>query len=121
MMVQNQYRTWLAVSGGLMGAVAASACCVVPLVLLWLGISGAWIANLTALAAYHEAFIGFSVLLLLAGYSFIYRRRVEPCDEGEACAKPLPDKLVKASFWLAVVTVTIAAVFPYLVTQYYGV
>ena len=30
----------------------ASACCIVPLVLVMLGISGAWIANLTALEPY---------------------------------------------------------------------
>ena len=39
---------WIA-TAALVGAGLASACCVVPLVLVTLGISGAWIANLTAL------------------------------------------------------------------------
>src|SRR3546814_5428472 len=39
---------WVA-AGALIGAGLASACCVVPLLLVMLGISGAWIANLTAL------------------------------------------------------------------------
>ena len=34
---------------GVLAAIGASVCCVGPLVLLTLGIGGAWIANLTAL------------------------------------------------------------------------
>ena len=51
---QNR-KGWLA-AGGVLGAVLASACCIGPLVLLTLGISGAWIANLTALEPYKELF-----------------------------------------------------------------
>ena len=36
--------------GGVLAALAASSCCIVPLALFGLGISGAWIANLTRLA-----------------------------------------------------------------------
>ena len=45
------------VAGGV-AAILASACCVGPLVLLSVGISGAWIANLTALEPYRPIFIG---------------------------------------------------------------
>ena len=41
----------IAVSG-ILGALAASSCCIVPLVLFSIGIGGAWIGNLTALAPY---------------------------------------------------------------------
>ena len=41
-----------AAAGGMLGALAASSCCILPLALFTLGISGAWIANLTALAPY---------------------------------------------------------------------
>ena len=37
-------RTLLAV-GGLLGAVLASACCILPLALVTLGVSGAWIGR----------------------------------------------------------------------------
>src|SRR5262245_33524392 len=33
--------------GGLLGALVASSCCLLPLVLFGLGVSGAWIGNLT--------------------------------------------------------------------------
>ena len=46
---------WLA-AGGVVGAFLASACCIGPLVLLTLGISGAWIGNLTALEPYKPIF-----------------------------------------------------------------
>jgi mercuric ion transport protein len=59
MMVKQRHRATKSTSGqrlmaigGLFGAIAASSCCIVPLVLFSLGISGAWIANLTALAPY---------------------------------------------------------------------
>ena len=44
-------------AGGILGAIAASSCCIAPLVLFSLGISGAWIGNLTALAPYQPYFI----------------------------------------------------------------
>src|SRR5258708_8399809 len=43
--------------GGILGALAASTCCVVPLVLFGLGISGAWIANRTPLPPYQPPFL----------------------------------------------------------------
>src|SRR5260221_7710285 len=47
-----QGRQYLVAAGGLLGAVAASSCCIVPLILFGLGVSGAWIGNLTRLAPY---------------------------------------------------------------------
>ncbi|WP_222873573.1 mercuric transporter MerT family protein [Hankyongella ginsenosidimutans] len=58
---------WLA-TGGLIGAVLASSCCVVPLVLVTLGVSGAWIGSLTALEPYKLFFV-LVTLALLAGAS----------------------------------------------------
>jgi mercuric ion transport protein len=37
----------LMAAGGLLGALAASSCCVLPLALFALGVSGAWIGNFT--------------------------------------------------------------------------
>jgi hypothetical protein len=49
-------RTRFVAAGGVLGALAASSCCILPLVLFSLGISGAWIGNLTALAPYKPYF-----------------------------------------------------------------
>ena len=50
--------------GGILGAIAASSCCIAPLVLFSLGISGAWIGNLTALAPYQPYFIAATLACL---------------------------------------------------------
>jgi len=41
-----------------LAAIVGSLCCVAPLVLITLGISGAWISQLTALEPYRPIFIG---------------------------------------------------------------
>ncbi|WP_245540869.1 mercuric transporter MerT family protein [Octadecabacter antarcticus] len=42
-------KTRIIAAGGILGALAASTCCIVPLILFSLGVSGVWIGNLTAL------------------------------------------------------------------------
>ncbi len=39
----------IAATGSVIGAVLASSCCIVPLLLVTLGVSGAWIGSLSAL------------------------------------------------------------------------
>ena len=53
-MQAERRQAWLA-AGGMLGAFASMSCCIVPLVLFSLGISGAWIANLTALVTFDDA------------------------------------------------------------------
>jgi mercuric ion transport protein len=59
---------WAMVAGGLLGALAASSCCILPLALFVLGVSGAWIANLTQLAPYQPCFIAATIAFLGYGY-----------------------------------------------------
>jgi mercuric ion transport protein len=95
----------LVAAGGILGAIAASSCCIAPLVLFSLGISGAWIGNLTALAPYQPYFIAATLACLGYGYWLVYRPRKVACAEGAACARPLPNNIVKASLILATVLV----------------
>jgi mercuric ion transport protein len=97
--------------GGILGAIAASSCCIAPLVLFSLGISGAWIGNLTALAPYQPYFIAATLACLGYGYWLVYRPRKDACAEGEACAKPLPNRLVMSGLILATVLVAGALAF----------
>jgi MerT mercuric transport protein len=66
----------LAVVGGILGAIAASSCCILPLALFSLGISGACIGNLTALAPYQPYFIAATLACLGYGYWLVYRRKM---------------------------------------------
>ena len=53
-----------ALLGAAVAAIGASVCCVVPLVLVLLGISGAWIAYLTALDAWRPWFSAATLVCL---------------------------------------------------------
>jgi mercuric ion transport protein len=79
--------------GGILGAVGASSCCVLPLVLFGLGIGGAWIGSLTALAPYQPFFIAAALGFLGLGFWRVYSRQAD-CD-GPACTRPMAGRLVK--------------------------
>jgi mercuric ion transport protein len=104
----------LMATGGLLGALAASSCCIVPLVLFGLGVSGAWIGNLTRLAPYQPCFIAVTLGFLGAGYWLVFRNSKTACAEGEACARPLPHRLVNTALIVATVLVLIALGFDFL-------
>jgi len=99
--------------GGLLGALAASSCCVVPLVLLSLGVGGAWIGNLTALAPYKPLFVAVTVALLGYGFLLVHRQARRACAADAACARPLPDNIVKLGLWVATLLVAVAFAFDY--------
>jgi len=95
-------------AGGMLSALAASSCCILPLMLFSLGVSGAWIGNFTRLAPYQPYFIAATFVFLGYGYWLVYQSRTHACAEGEACARPLPNRIVKASLILATVLVAAA-------------
>ncbi len=100
---------WIA-AGGILGALAASSCCILPLVLFSLGISGAWIANLTVLAPYKPYFAAGTLALLGYGYTLVYVKSKQACADG-SCARPLPNRVVKSSLWIAMLLVVAALAF----------
>ncbi len=97
----------LLAAGGILGALGASACCIVPLILFSLGISGAWISNLTALSPYKPIFITITLGFLAYGYWLVYRTP-RACADGAACARPLPNRLVKSALWAATFLIVLA-------------
>jgi mercuric ion transport protein len=96
------------VAGGLLGALAASSCCILPLVLFSLGVSGAWIGNFTQLAPYQPYFIAATICFLGYGYWLVYRSSKLACADREVCARPLPNRLVKTGLILATILVVAA-------------
>jgi mercuric ion transport protein len=93
-------------------AVIGSLCCVAPLVLLGLGISGAWISQLTALEPYRPIFIG--VMLLFIGLAFRQLYIVPArCAPGEACANPRLQRRQRQIFWIVVIGLTALIAFPW--------
>jgi len=104
----------VATAGSLFGALAVTSCCILPLVLVSLGVGGVWIAQLTALYAYK--WYTFSIASTFIGYGFwkVYRADAGECREGTACARPVNRRFMKASLWLASVVTLIAMIFPYI-------
>ena len=105
-------RQRLAAGGDIVGALAASSCCILPLVLFSLGIGGAWIGNLTALAPYKPIFLFATAEMLGYGFHLVYWKPKIACAEGEACARG-PSRLVKIGLWTATTLAIAAFAFDY--------
>jgi len=104
----NRRSQSLMAAGGLLGALAASSCCILPLALFGLGVSGAWIGNFTRLAPYQPYFIAATLAFLGYGYWLVYRSSRRACADGEACARPLSNRIIKTSLILATILVVAA-------------
>ena len=107
--------------GGILGALATASCCIVPLVLFTLGVSGAWIGNLTALAPYQPIFLTITFACLGVGFYKVYRKPKVACIEGSYCAKPVSNTIVKIALWSASILVAAALAFPYVAPWLLGV
>lgn len=101
-------RRWLA-TGGLFGALLASSCCILPLVLVSLGVSGAWIGNFAALDAYKPLFMAVAVLFIAAGFWQVYFKRAKTCEDDAICELSAPSRLVKITLWTSAALVMLAA------------
>ncbi len=99
--------TWFA-AGGIIGAVLASSCCIVPLLLLTLGVSGAWIGSLTALEAYTPYFAAVTLIFIGLGFWRIYLKAAPECVEGSYCARPQSSLITKSALWIATGLVLLA-------------
>ncbi len=106
-------REGLAATGGVVGALAATGCCILPMVLFSLGVGGIWVGRLASLAPYQPYFIGFAALSIGYGFWQVYGRPKVACAEGDACARPLPKRLVKTALWSATVLVLAAIIYPF--------
>ncbi len=109
----------MAALGGMVGALGAAACCITPLVLFSLGVTGAWIGNLAALAPYQAYFVAPTLALLALGYVMIYRK--PKAVNGAICANPALGRVTKPALWAATALISAALAFPYVAPRILGV
>lgn len=102
-------RQRLVAVGGVLGALAASSCCIIPLILFSLGIGGAWIGNLTALEPYKPVFLGVALVFIGLGFRQVYFKQKPACEEGSYCARPESAIVTKTALWVATLLVVSAA------------
>lgn len=91
-----------------------------PLVLFSVGVGGAWIGNLTALAPYKPLFVAGTAAVLGYGFYLVYWQSRRVCADDAACARPIPNRLVQTALWLATALVAAAFAFDYVAPQLLG-
>lgn len=99
----------LLAGGGVLSALAASACCVVPLALVSTGVGGAWIGMLAGLAPYQPVLIAVAVACLAVSFWLVYRPRTGACAARNGGRRLLSGALlVKGTLWLGTGLVAVA-------------
>ncbi len=104
-------REGLTLTGALAAGLAASACCLGPLVLTIVGIGGA--ASALALEPYRPYLLVLTAGFLGLAFYLTYRRPVAACGPGEACELPKANRTGRILLWLVTIVVVLAATFPY--------
>ena len=107
-----------ALATGGVAAILASACCLGPLFLVALGVSGAWIGNLTVLEPYRPIFIGAALIALFFAWRSIFRP-ARACKPGDVCAVPQVRTTYKIMFWIVSALVLVVLAFPYVLPLFY--
>jgi mercuric ion transport protein len=103
---------------GILSALGASICCVGPLVLLALGVSGAWIGSLAALEPYRPILIGLTLLFL--GLAFYRLYLVRPaCSPESACGNPRSVRRQRVAFWIVTILVLGLIAVPWFAPLFY--
>lgn len=116
-MPQDKSGTGSLTAGGL-AAILASTCCLGPLVLVSLGLGGAWVSNLTVLEPFRPWFLGAALVALFFAYRRIFRPAVA-CPPGEACAVPATRRVYKIMFWVVAALIGVGLGFPYVAPFFY--
>lgn len=100
--------------GSVLGAIAMSSCCILPLVLFSFGITGAWLGSLSSLYSYKWYFFLATAGFLGGGFYWVYRKAPAPeCGPGSYCARPSSNRITKVALWTATTLALVALAFPY--------
>src|SRR5207237_635049 len=73
------------IAAGAASALGASVCCVLPLVLVAIGVGGAWVAQLRALERFYPVFVGLAIAAFAYAFYRLYLKAV-PCAS-PACSR----------------------------------
>ncbi|MDB5934127.1 MAG: hypothetical protein JWQ01_1471 [Massilia sp.] len=98
-------------------SLAASTCCVLPLVLVLVGISGAWMVNLTALKPFTPAFVVLTLGAIGWAAYLVFSKPTECSLEDGACETTRP--LVRRVFGACAVFIALLLLFPLAAPLFY--
>ncbi len=110
----------LASTGSVLSALASSACCWLPLLLMGVGLSAAGIG--TFFERFRLLFLIGAAVLLGVGFYLNYFRR-EQCEPGSPCERPNPRlrRMNLGMLWVSTILVLTFALFPSYVSHLFGV
>lgn len=103
---------------GTLAAVGASLCCVAPLVLVVLGIGGAWVSTLTKLEPVRPVFVVLALALMAVAWRKLHRAP-EVCEPGKPCAKAQVQQRQRLIFWLVSIPLVGLLAFPWYAHWFY--
>ena len=100
-------------AGAVLAAIAASSCCIGPLILAALGIGGA--GAFATLGAYRPYILGVTAVLLAGGF-YLTNRRPKLAEGGDACGcespRPKASRAARFGLWIATALVVVFAAAP---------
>ena len=99
-------------------AIGASLCCVAPLVLVSLGLGGAWMSTLTGLEPYRPVFVVLTLGLLIMAWFKLVRQTVA-CNPGRACADGVVQRRQRIIFWGVAALLLLLLTFPWYASLFY--
>jgi mercuric ion transport protein len=100
-------------AGAVAAAVGASVCCLGPLLLLALGVGGAWIGSLTAMERYRPVWMAATLLFLGLAFARVYRKpKEDACASGSSCP-PNAGRRNKVPLWIVTAFVLGLLTLPY--------
>ena len=107
------------IAAGAISALGASTCCVLPLVLVSLGVGGAWVAQLRELERFYYFFVALAIGAF--GYAFyrLYLRPV-PCAPDAVCATPPIRRRQRIAFWTTLVLAKALVLSPFYAPYFLG-
>lgn len=113
--MENKNNTKWLLGAGIAAALGTTLCCVAPLILFFLGISGAWIGNLTAMEPYKPYFLIVAIVFVAAGFWKVYKKpKSQDCKAGTFCAMPSSDRINKIMLWVATSIIVLSIIYPYI-------
>lgn len=110
-------KTGLFIGTGIVGAFLTALCCVGPIILTLMGVSGA-----AALAKFEFLRIPLIIVIVaifsFAGYQLYKKRNV--CDPSSICADPKKYKLMVVAYWIGVVLALLGIFSPQIIVWIYS-
>lgn len=110
-MATDEKKSWIN-TGAVLAAIGASVCCVGPLLLLSVGISGAWISSLAAFEPVRPVFIVITLVCIGLSYRKLYLTP-NSCEEDESCKSLDGQKKQKLTFWVGSLLILLLLAFPW--------